>query len=112
MGSEKGVGQSSKKTVLGDLEKSMPQEVRKWINWEQTTNEQGPWPTRTMLSLWFIHDTGLMMMIEIMQLMRDELDGAEFCENGEREGTNLEKSQKKPQARAQALIFKGLKENR
>ena len=50
-----------------------------------------------MLSLWFIHDTGLMMMIEIMKLMRDELDGAKFCENGEREGTNLEKSQKKPQ---------------
>ena len=28
--------------VLDDLGKFMPQDVRKWINWERTRKEQGP----------------------------------------------------------------------
>ena len=65
-----GITDSQVKTVLDDLEKFMPQEVRKWINWEQTRKAQGPWPGKTMLSMWFKQETGLMMMIEILKMMR------------------------------------------
>ena len=34
---------------------------------------KGPLPRKTVLSLWFIHDTG--MMTEILKLMGDELVG-------------------------------------
>ena len=67
----------------------MPQKVRKCINWEQTRREQGPWPRQTMLSMRFENETGLIMMIEILKLMSDELDKANFCVNGERVETNL-----------------------
>ena len=70
------------------IEQMMPQEVRKWIDWEQTRSEQGPWPRKTVLSLWFIHDTALIMMLEIMNMIRDEMETAKLCVNGERVRTN------------------------
>ena len=36
---------SQVKTVLADLEKMIPQEVRKWVDWEQTKSDQGPFPS-------------------------------------------------------------------
>ena len=59
-----GIPHSQVKTVLEDLEKMIPQDVRKWIDWEQTKSDQGPWPRKIMVSLWFKHDTGLTLMIE------------------------------------------------
>ena len=58
-------------------------------------------------------ETGLIIMIEILKLMREELDQAKFCVNGERVKTNLEiRPKKKPPARTQALFFTGLKDAR
>ena len=37
-----------------------------------------------MLSMWFKHETGLMMMIGILTLTREELDKANFFVDGER----------------------------
>ena len=37
---------SQVKTVLADLEKMIPQEVRKWVDWEQTKSDQGPFPRK------------------------------------------------------------------
>ena len=41
-----------------------------------------------MLSLWFMHDTVLIMMLEIMKMIRDEMEKAKLCVNGERVRTN------------------------
>ena len=37
-----------------------------------------------MLSLWFIHDTVLIMMLDIMNMIRDEMEKAKLCVDGER----------------------------
>ena len=88
----------------------MPQEVRK--DWEQMKSEQGPLPRKVMVSLWFVHDIGL-TMIEIMKMMKEELEKAKFRATGERVRATLEKSpQKKPLGRAHAMLLKGPQETR
>ena len=37
-----GIPDNQVKTVLDDLEKMMPQKIRKWINWEETRSDQRP----------------------------------------------------------------------
>ena len=46
-------------------------------------------------SLWFKHDTGLILMIEILKMVRNELNKSQFDVNGERVRTNLEISPQK-----------------
>ena len=61
----------------------------------------------------FKHDKGLIPMIEILKMMRDELDKKPFCVNEERARTNLEISPKRNHwGRAHAMSFKGIKEAR
>ena len=84
-----GIPESQEKTT-GRLEKTMTQEVRKWIDWEQTRGDQGPWPRKIMVSLRFKQDTGLILMIEILKMMSGELNTTQFCVNGWRVRTNLE----------------------
>ena len=100
-----GIPDSQEKTVLDDLEKMMPHEVRKWLNWEQTRNEQGTWPRTTILSLWFIHDTGWMMMIEILKMMRDDLSKTQFRVNGKRVRTNQEMSPKETSGTSSDVVL-------
>ena len=108
-----GIPDSQVKTVLNDLVKMMPQDVRKLIDSEQTRSDRGPWPRKIMVSLWFKHDTGLTMLIEIMKMVIEELDKAKFCVNGQRVRTNLEMCpQKNPSGRVHAMFFTGLKEAR
>ena len=38
-----GIPNCEVKAVLDDLEKMMPQEARKWIDWEQTESDHGLW---------------------------------------------------------------------
>ena len=54
-----GIPDGQVKTLLDDLEKMMPQDVRQWINWEQSICDQGPRPRKSMLRLLFKHDTGV-----------------------------------------------------
>ena len=52
-----GIQDNQVKVVLKELEEMMPTES-KWIAWAQTKNYQGPWPKKTMVSLWCMHGTG------------------------------------------------------
>ena len=40
----------------------MPLEVRQWIGWDQTKSDQGPWPRKIMVSLWFKHERPLILI--------------------------------------------------
>ena len=60
------------RTILEDLERLMPLEVKKWMDWDQTKDNEGSWPKTNMVSLWFKHDTGFMLMN--VKVMRAELD--------------------------------------
>ena len=73
----------------------MPLEVRKWIDWDRTKKDYGPWPGEIMVSLWFTHETASILMIEILKMMREETAKTKYCVHGERVRTNLEMSPKK-----------------
>ena len=64
-----------------------------------------------MVSMWFKHDTNLVTMIDLLNIMKEELDKAAYKIYGYNEKARLEVSlQRRPLAKAQALFFKGLKE--
>ena len=57
-----------------------------------------------MVSLRFKHDTGL-TMIEIMKMMREELDKANVSANGKRVRTNLDNFPKETQGKSPRDVF-------
>ena len=101
------------KNVLGDLERMMPAKFKKWIDWKQSKDQRRPWPRKIMVSLRFKLETGLVFMIEILKIMREEMTKANYRVNGELVKTNLEISrQKLPLRRAQGIFFRAIKEAR
>ena len=96
--------------LLSDLERMVPQQAQKWIDSDQTKKEQGTWPRKIMVSMWFKHDTNLVTMIDLLEIMKNELEKAAYKIHGQNEKARLEVSpQRRPLAKAQALFFKGLK---
>ena len=86
-------------------------EVRKLIDRDETKHDQGPWPRKTMVSLWFKHDTSLMLMIEILKKMREKMAKTNYSVSGELVRTNLEiRPEKKTLRRSQAMFFKAFKD--
>ena len=47
-----GIPDDQVQTVLENLEMMFPLQVRKWIDWDQTKNDRGPWPSKMMVGLW------------------------------------------------------------
>ena len=93
------------------LEKMVPQQAQRWIDWDQIRKEQGTWPKEIMASMWFNHETSLIVMTDLLKRMKEELDKAACDINGQRVKARLEvSSHKRPLAQAQAMFFKGLKE--
>ena len=37
---------------IRDLEKMVPDQFHKFIDWDQTRTEQGTWPTKTFVNMW------------------------------------------------------------
>ena len=52
-------------TQVVDLERMVPRQAHKWIDWDQ---EHRTWPTRTMVSMWFKNETNLVTMIEPLKV--------------------------------------------
>ena len=53
------------KVVLEEIEATMPKGC---IARDQTKDNHGPWPRQSKVSLWFLHGTSVLMMIEVLQL--------------------------------------------
>ena len=95
----------------------MQSEVKQWIiGWDHTKESFGLWPMKTMVSLWFVHCTNKLMMIEIRKMMKGEVEDKNFEVNGEAMRGNLEvrekkevSPQKKPLSRAQAMFYRAPK---
>ena len=49
---------------FGDLQQMVPNEFQQYIDWNQTNTEQGNWPTKTTVNMWFKNETNLATMIE------------------------------------------------
>ena len=60
-----------------------------------------------MISLWFLHGTGILMMTEVLNMVKKALADKKYKVNGETVRANLELSL---QGKAQAMFHKALNE--
>ena len=68
----KGLTDTEVLNLIKDLHKMVLDTLKK-IDWEQTRNEQGTWPTKITVSLWFSNEAKLLTRIGIPDVMRGEL---------------------------------------
>ena len=84
---------------------------KKYVEWEQTRIEQGTWPTKIMVSLWFSNEANLPTRIGLLDVMREELTNGPYKQKDQVVSSRLELSpRRKPLAKAHALFYKGLEE--
>ena len=60
----------------------IPESLRKYIDWEQTRSEQGHWPNKTMVSVWFKNETNLAVMIDLLRTIKDALKKTPYTIRG------------------------------
>ena len=58
---------------IGDLQKMVPNESHQYIDWNLTRTEQGNWPTKTIVNMWFKNETNLATTIGLLKVVKDEL---------------------------------------
>ena len=73
---QSGITEGQKTKFLTDREKMVPQHALKWVDWDQSRKEQGTLPRKILVSMWFKHETCLTVMIDFLQMMKEELDSA------------------------------------
>ena len=55
----------------GDLQKMVPNEFHQKIHFNQTRSEQGNWPTKTIVNMWFKNETNLATMIGLLKIVEN-----------------------------------------
>ena len=87
-----------------DLQNMVPNEFHQYIDWNQTRTEQGTWPTKTFVNMWFKNETDSQSLLKMnSKRYPTKIHDQEVS-------ATLEMSpQKKPLAKAHALFYKGLK---
>ena len=68
-----GITMEEIRKFIVDLQKMIPEESHKYIDWDQTNNEQGPWPTKNMVSMLFESETNLVVVIDPLRTVKEEL---------------------------------------
>ena len=93
-----------------DLQKMLPNELHQYVDWDLTWTEQGNWPTKTTVNVWFKNETNLATMIGLLEVVKDELKKEPYKIHDQEVSAKLEMTpEKKPLAKAHALFYKGLK---
>ena len=77
---------------ITDDEVAKLQQVKKWIDWDQTMKEQETWPRNIMVSMWLKHETNLVTMIDLLKITKGELDKAAYKINVQNVKARLEVS--------------------
>ena len=68
---------------IRDLQKIVPDQFHKYIDWEHTRTEQGTWPTKKLVSMWFKNETNMSTMIGMLEIVRNELKKAPYKLHGQ-----------------------------
>ena len=90
-----------------DLQKMVPNEFHRYIDWDQTRTEQGNWPTKTNVNVWFKNETHLATTIGLLNVVKDELKKELYKIHDQEVSARLEMGpQKKPLVKAHALFYK------
>ena len=58
---------------IKDLHQMVPDQFQKYIDWDLTKTEQGTWPTKTFVSMWFSKETYLPTMVGLLDIIKTEL---------------------------------------
>ena len=69
---------------MGDIEgitddevaKLVRQQAQTWVDWDR--KEQGTWPTKMMVDMWFKNETNLLTMIDLLEITKEELETAAY----------------------------------
>ena len=87
----------------------IPSSAQRFVDREQTRTEQGNWPTKVLVSIWFKSETNLATMIQLLRVVQDELKKKPYELKGQVVKARQEMSpQKKPLAKAHALFYEGM----
>ena len=71
--SYQGLSETDVSNFIKDLHQMVPDQYRKCIDWYQTRTEQGTWPIKTMVSMWFNNETNLPKMVGLLDIISTEL---------------------------------------
>ena len=80
----------------------VPDQYQKYIDWDQTRTE-GTWPTKTIVSMWFRHETNLPTMVGLLDIIKTELKEGPYKLHGQEISSRLEIS---PKRKPLARVFK------
>ena len=88
----------------------MTKEVKESIDWTQSDENQATWPRKSKVSLCLLQSTGIMMMIEGLNMVKKGLGRQGLQKvNGETVRAKLElSSQQNPLGKAPAMFYKAL----
>ena len=79
------------------------------MDWDQTSNQQSPWPSKNMASMWFKNETNLVVVIDLLRTVKEELVRGPYKLRSREVVPRMEASpQQKPLKRAHAMFFKAL----
>ena len=107
-GSIQGITDNEVEKLVGDLERMVPRQARKCVDW---VKEQGTWPTKMLVSMWFKNEVNLVTMIDLLRTVGEEQEKNDCKIDGQNGKARLEVSpQKKILAKGHCTVFKGLKE--
>ena len=92
-----GITDGERTILWNDFEKMAPQHTPKWVDWHQTRKEQGTWLREIMVSMWFKHEANLIVMTDLLEVAKEELDNSASEIDGQRLKARLEVSpQRRP----------------
>ena len=59
--------------VTSDLQKMVPDEFRKHIDWDETETEQSNWPTKAFVNMLFQNETVVATITGMLEIVEHEL---------------------------------------
>ena len=68
-----GLTETEVSNFIQDLHQMVPDPHKKYVDWEQTKTEQGTWPTKTMVNMWFSNEANLPTRVGLLDIIRTEL---------------------------------------
>ena len=68
--SNQGLTDTEVSAFIRDLQKMLPDQCQKYIDWDQTRIEQETWPAKTIVSMWFRNEAKLPTMVGMLEAVR------------------------------------------
>ena len=59
---------------IRDLQEMVLHQFHKYIDWDLTRKEQGAWPTKPFVNMWFNNETNVATMIGLLEILKRTQD--------------------------------------